>query len=91
MDRFPKYPPPDDHVTASDMEIVEFSAWIGLGLTVWILALLAVGYWIAGAAPFFGAYIHGVLLGMLLGIALILSVLTPRKPRQTAGHKETSQ
>lgn len=79
MDRPTPTTPPDAHLAGHDIEIVEFFAWIAVGITVWILALLAVGYWVAGAAPIGGAYIHGMLVGMLLGIVLILTVITQRK------------
>lgn len=81
MDRFPQYPPhlERDRSPVSSAEILWFFAVVAGGITVWILALLALGYWIAGAAPIGGAYIHGVLLGMLLGIVLVLTVITPRK------------
>ena len=69
MDRFPQYPPHDEaeSTPASDMDALRM--WILLigGTAAWVLALLAVGYWVAGAAPDLGAYIHGVLVGALLG------------------------
>lgn len=82
MDRFPQYPPHDesDGIPASDMDALRM--WILLigGTAAWVLALLAAGYWIAGAAPDLGAYIHGVLLGTLLGsIPPLLDAL--RSPR----------
>ena len=69
MDRFPQYPPHNEPegIPASDTDLLLM--WIVLiGCTAaWVFALLAAGYWIAGAAPDLGAYIHGVLLGALLG------------------------
>lgn len=70
MDRFPQYPPHDDDsdgIPASDMDVLRMWVFLIGGTAAWVLALLAVGYWIAGAAPDLGAYIHGVLLGALLG------------------------
>jgi hypothetical protein len=81
MDRFPQYPPHDD-TGAEIPETVEFLAWIGILTTAWVLALLAVGYWIAGAAPSAGSYIHGVLVGILVGMTLILTAATRKQKRR---------
>lgn len=71
MDRFPQYPPHDEAegIPASDMDTLRMFTFLGCCMAAWVLALLAAGYWAAGAAPDLGAYIHGVLLGVLLGIA----------------------
>lgn len=84
MDRFPQFPPHDSTRDADRpiSEVAETLAWAGIGVSVWVLALLAVGYWTAGAAPSFGAYMHGVLLGILLGMVIILSIVTRKPQRQ---------
>ena len=81
MDNFPQFPPrdPDDTPYRAVSEAAESLAWLGVIVSAWVLALLGIGYWIADAAPIAGSYIHGVLLGMLLGIALMLATLTTRR------------
>lgn len=81
MDRFPQFPPTGDD-DATIPEAVELFVWLGILATAWVLALVAVGYWIAGAVPVAGAYIHGVLVGILVGMTLILSVVTRKPQRQ---------
>jgi hypothetical protein len=83
MDRFPQYPPFPNKEPGGDWltqtQMLQFWAFIIGCNTAWILALLAVGYWVAGGPSIGPAYLHGVLLGMLLGMALVSAVITPRK------------
>jgi hypothetical protein len=67
MDDFPAFPPIDDGQPASRIECLQFWAILGAGVIVWILILTAIGYWVAGASPDLGAYLHGILAGALIG------------------------
>ena len=83
MDNFPQFPPHDETPSMID-EANELLAWFGLITAVWVLSLVAVIYLVAGGGESFASYIHGVLLGIVIGSGLILSAIT-RKAARTKG------
>jgi hypothetical protein len=85
-DRFPQFPPFGDEPAPRPVGILsasgELIAWSALVAAAAFLCFIAVGYLLAAGPADILTYIHGVLVGILLGFVIILAALTVNPARR---------